>query len=380
MVEKLEVFMKMSYLFAVMTVVSLLVLAGCPSGTDNVGTNGEAVSLPANLDDAQKSAADQSVELLEQVEEQIVNKADTLTTGDVSFTINDETVEGSITQIADAASASFGGSAIPAAAAEAGEKVIDFKFKDGEEIGGTQKVTTYADGSWDMEGEAIFKNVESLVDGNPPDIPIKYEKTKVDKDGKITGGGIKVDDVPVETEAFNALKKIAVFYKKLNARLPASTDGSLPDPASLMDITMESSAKAIKNGETTEFESFSAMYEDANIMLYGAQLIEGTESPPVYIDGSLELISTVKNTMKAKSDAGFSYDFSMVHVIKTTTTSVASDTENYTTGYSVISTLNLKAEVDGISVEFKDIKNANKNSFTMQRNPDDEGPPPRRSK
>ncbi len=365
--------MKMFYLIGVMAVASLLAFVGCPTGTGPEAIPVDTATIPASLSDAQKSATDQSVELLEEVEEKIVAQVDSLAKdAEVVLSVNDQDVASTITKVGVAPVAS-GGSSIPAAA-ETPVKVVEFAFKDGEKITGTQTVTTYEDGSWDMEGEATFKEIADFeakdANGNALMAPIriKYAKTKVDKFGKITGGNIEVDGTKIETKAFNALKKIAVFYKKLNKKLLATHPGGAPDPSGVMDITTESSVLNIKkDGELMVGKTFATSREmmtgDAEILAYQFKLMmgSGTES---FINGSFEWTVKSEVTMNAKETAGFTYPSTLVNEA---TTSVVSNIDDGETTMTIRSsgTLTINAEIDGMSIAFTDVKIASENSMVL---------------
>ena len=392
--------MKMFYLVGVIAFASLLAFVGCSTGTDPDANPGDdpaatipsdddpAATIPASLSDAQKSATDQSVELLEEVEEKIVANADSLAENtDVVFSVNDKDVASTITSVG-AASVASGGRSIPAAAetpvAETPVKVVEFAFKEGEEIKGTQTVTTYKDGSWDMEGAATFQDIADIEakdpDGNPLIKPIKieYKKTKVDKDGKISGGNILVDDTEIETKAFNALKKIAVFYKKLNKKLLATHPGGAPDPPGVMDITTTSSVLNVKkDGEAVSqtFETYREMMKDSEIGPHWFQLRTGYKTmlemmgggSPTFLDGSFEWTDKSVITMDAKENAGFTYTFSMVNEATISAISSLEDGETTMT-LRTSSTLKINAEIDGMSIAFTNVKMASEVSMVLPHN------------
>ncbi len=213
-------------IFAVILIVVLM--AGCPGVTDDPITDDDPVTLPANLSDVQNAAADSSVDFLSTIEELI---GTTVTT---STSVSYESATGSVTAVREGTTA-VSRVAVDGAPTEGYEKQFDINFPPGgtgseKEVEGDVTITTYAGGSWQVDGDDVKFKVQDLA-GKDEMVGVKYKSTKMDPDGEIQDGDISIlgalstdEEKPIGVKTLSTLKGIGGFLKKVDKKLAGFTD------------------------------------------------------------------------------------------------------------------------------------------------------------
>ncbi|OQX29080.1 MAG: hypothetical protein B0D92_05655 [Spirochaeta sp. LUC14_002_19_P3] len=299
----------------------------------------------------QTSAADQSMNLLSEIETQVIKAASTPDT----FTF--ESATGSVTSTKTTAS-SDSGIALQAEDTPTETVEIDLTGATSDvEADAPITVKKYSDGSWEVEAEIKFV-VEDDAQAEQK-VPVKFKKTRCDADGNIASGSLiylnsdGTEGEAISTEIVTALKKLVDIFAEIDkaTKQYVTAQGTTPEMSKAASGTM---SRKLKKGAEAEQSYTGTAAADAETAAVAMREAYNRKDIDTWKD-------TTTQSASVSSPSGFPFQMTLNYDStseETRTRTASSDTSEVAFTQTISGTFIINRK----TVEFKNFQLTNKHT------------------